>query len=60
MIKRFIQYVKDTNAEMKHVSWPTQKQTAIFTVLVMIISLIIAFYLGVFDYFFTGLLNQVI
>jgi len=60
MINRLIQYVKDTQGELKHVSWPTQKQTAIFTILVMIISIVIALYLGVFDYFFTGILNQVI
>lgn len=57
---RLIQYIKDTRAEMKHVSWPTQKQTMIFTVLVIIISIAIAFYLGAFDYLFTGVLNYVI
>ena len=60
MINRFIQYIRDTNAEMKHVSWPTQKQTMIFTILVMIISIVVAFYLGAFDYVFTGALNLVI
>lgn len=60
MITRFIQYVKDTNAEMKHVSWPTQKQTITFTILVILISAVIAAYLGAFDYVFTGILNRVI
>ncbi len=60
MISRLIQYVKDTNAEMKHVSWPTQKQTTIFTILVIIISIVIALYIGAFDYFFTGALNVII
>jgi len=60
MITRFIQYLKDTRGEMKHVSWPTQKQTVIFTILVIIISVVVALFLGAFDYLFTGLLNQVI
>ncbi|MAZ67460.1 preprotein translocase subunit SecE [bacterium] len=60
MANRLIQYVRDTRAELKHVSWPTQKQTVIFTVLVIIISLLVAFFLGAFDYIFTGALNLVI
>lgn len=60
MANRLIQYLKDTRGELKHVSWPTQKQTLIFTVLVIILSLLIAGYLGVFDYIFTTALNAVI
>ena len=56
----FIQYVKDTRAELEHVSWPTQKQTIIFTTLVIVISILTALYLGAFDYVFTGLLDRVI
>ncbi|MBL4644316.1 MAG: preprotein translocase subunit SecE [Candidatus Pacebacteria bacterium] len=59
-MKRFIQYVKDTQAEMKHVSWPTQRQTTTFTILVIIISIVISLYLGAFDYFFTGALDRII
>ena len=53
----FIQYLKDVQNEVKHVSWPTQKQTVIFTVIVMIISLLTAFYLGAFDFLLTKLLE---
>lgn len=59
-MKRFIQYLKDTRGELTHVSWPTQKQTVVFTVLVIAISATIALYLGAFDYIFSALLNLVI
>lgn len=59
-MKRFIQYIKDTRGELKHVSWPTQKQTLVFTTLVIIISAAVAMYLGAFDYLFSELLNYVI
>lgn len=59
-MNRLIQYIKDTRGELKHVSWPTQKQTAIFTVLVIIISLLTAAYLGAFDFLFTSALDTVI
>ena len=57
MANRLVQYVKDTRGELKHVSWPTQRQVVIFTVLVIIVALFVAFYLGLFDFIFTRVLN---
>ncbi len=55
-----IQYIKDTITEMKHVSWPTQKQTTIFTALVIVISLLTAVYLGAFDFVFSKILEMAV
>ena len=60
MNMRFLQYVKDTKSEMSHVSWPTKKQTVIYTAIVIGISLFVAMYLGLFDYVFSGLLDVLI
>ena len=49
---KIIDYIKDTKGELKHVSWPTRKQTIWFTVIVVIVSLITAFFLGFFDFIF--------
>ncbi len=56
----FIQYLKDTKAEMKHISWPTKKQTIIYTALVIGISIFVAAYLGVFDFVYTSLLQTIL
>jgi preprotein translocase subunit SecE len=48
-----INYIKETKGEMKHVSWPTRKQSIVFTIVVIIISVATAIYLGVFDFFFS-------
>lgn len=53
----FIQYIKDTQSELRHVSWPTRSQTVWFTVLVIVISLLTAVYLGAFDQLFTHLVQ---
>ncbi|QQR64808.1 preprotein translocase subunit SecE [Candidatus Kaiserbacteria bacterium] len=53
----FINYIKDTVAEMKHVSWPTNMQASTYTVLVVVISAVAAVYLGVFDFLFQQGLN---
>lgn len=54
---RFVTYLKETKGELKHVSWPTRRQATMFTVVVIVVSLITAAYLGFFDWIFTTLLE---
>ena len=54
---KLIDYIKDTRGEFKHVSWPTQRQTTAFTILIILISFFTALFLGLFDYIFTFLLD---
>ena len=57
-MSRLSNYIAETKEEMKHVSWPTNRQTYMFTALVILISIGIAAYLGFFDYLFSlGLQN---
>jgi preprotein translocase SecE subunit len=49
----FVQYLKDTRGELRHVSWPTRTQALVFTLLVIAISILTSLYLGFFDYLFT-------
>ena len=53
-------YLRDTASEMKHVSWPTQKQAFVLTALVIVVSALVSMFVGAFDYIFTGLLNAII
>ena len=59
-MSRFVQYLKDTQSELKHVSWPTRPQAIAFTALVIVISIGTAAYLGAFDWLFTGIVEQYI
>lgn len=59
-MSRIGNYVRDTAAEMKRVSWPTQKQAVVYTALVIAISILAALFLSAFDYLFTHLLNLVV
>jgi preprotein translocase subunit SecE len=47
-----ITYLKDTQAEMKHVTWPSRQQAIAFTIVVIVISIFVSFFLGFFDYLF--------
>ena len=55
-------YLRETKGEMKHVSWPTRRQAIAFTILVIVVSVITALLLGLFDTGFSfipkALLNQ--
>jgi len=57
---RLIQYLKDTKGELKHVSWPTRRQAVYFTIIVIVLSLLTAFFLGVFDTIFSKLLGLIV
>ena len=59
-MSRIGNYFRDTAAEMKRVSWPTQQQAVIYTALVIGLSVIVAVMLSAFDYAFTWLLEFVI
>jgi len=52
-MNRLVRYIQDTRAELKHVSWPTVHQSVIYTILVIVISLLVAAFTGVFDHLFT-------
>ena len=54
------QYLKDTQGELRHVAWPTRTQTIVYTVLVALISIGVAAYLGFFDFLFTTGLTRLI
>lgn len=55
-----IDFLRDTRGELKHVNWPTRKQSFWFTFSVIAISIIIAVLLGFFDTLFSTLLDKYI
>ncbi len=56
----FLQYLKDTRGELRHVAWPTRMQTIVYTTLVIALSVFIAVYLGFFDYILASGLGRVL
>jgi len=58
MFQRIKNYLKDTQVEMKRVTWPSRQETTRATLVVIGISLGVAFFLGALDLVFTFLLNR--
>ena len=50
-------HIKETKAELRHVSWPTQKQAWGYTIVTIVVSLLVAAYLGAFDFIFAEILR---
>lgn len=55
-----INYIKETRGEMAHVSWPTKRQAVLYTLLVIVVSVATALFLGLADFSFTKLLEKII
>lgn len=58
MINQIVTFIREAKIELLKVNWPTKKQTKNYTILVVVISLIVAAFLGGLDYFFSYLLKQ--
>jgi preprotein translocase subunit SecE len=56
--KKIINFFKEVREEMEKVSWPSKKDVFKNTLIVIGISVILAIFLGGFDFIFTNLLKK--
>lgn len=49
MFKNIIQFLRECRAELKKVSWPTQKETINSTLVIIIVVVVFAIFLGISD-----------
>ncbi len=58
MYKSFLQYIRDSRAEMKLVNWPTKDTVVRYTIVIVAISIASAIFLGGLDFALGGALNR--
>ena len=58
--KKIINFLKEVKEEMGRVNWPTKREALKNTLIVIGISVVLAAFLGGFDFIFTNLLNKII
>jgi len=51
---------KDVGAEIRKITWPTRRETIKYTLIVIGISVIVAMFLGGFDFIFVRLMERFI
>lgn len=59
-MSKFFTYIKDSIGETRHIKWPSRAETVRYTAAVFIISLIVAYYLGLLDIVFAKGLEALI
>ncbi len=52
-----ISYIKEVKAETKNIKWPTRKQVVGYTAIVIVLSILLAIYIGSLDALFARLLS---
>lgn len=58
MLSKILTFLKEVRIELAKVSWPTNKQIVLYTVVVIGVSLFLALILGVLDIFYEFLVNK--
>ena len=56
----FVNYLKATKGELRHVNWPTRKQATNFTLLVISLAILVSLLLGFMDFIYSQLLNFIL
>jgi preprotein translocase subunit SecE len=57
-IERIVQYLREVWVELNRVEWPSRRELISMTVVVIVVLVAMAIYLGTFDYIFTVLVKQ--
>lgn len=57
-MNKLASYLKEVRLELNKVNWPTREETTRYTVLVVVMSLAVAMFLGGLDYVFSWILNK--
>ncbi|MFA5095467.1 MAG: preprotein translocase subunit SecE [Candidatus Paceibacterota bacterium] len=59
-MSKITEYLKETKTELKHVIWPNRRQTIYYTLIVVVLSVLVAYFLGIFDFIFLQGLQKII
>ena len=54
------EYIKETQGELKRVSWPTRKQVIASTIAIVVVSVAMSLLLGVYDFAFSSVLGKLV
>ena len=59
-MQSLVTYLKNVKAEMAHVVWPDRNQAIRHTILIIVISAVVALFIVALDYVFTGVVARLI
>jgi len=59
-VKEFIEFFEESKVEIKKVVWPSRKETITTCVAVLVVSLVIAIYLGIVDFAYSKIVEAIL
>lgn len=59
-MKTLFTYLKNVRAEFAHVVWPTRRATIAHTLLLILISAVVALFIAALDYIFTFIVGKLV
>lgn len=59
-VQKIVQFLKEVKFELKRVTWPSRKETLAGTVVVLVIVMIVALFLGIVDMGLAELIKMVL
>jgi len=60
VMDKVLDYIRESRAELRKVTWPTKQQLWYSTVIVIVVTAISAAYLGLVDLILTGVFSRII
>jgi preprotein translocase subunit SecE len=58
VVQRVPDYLREVNIELRRVDWPTRTELVRMSIVVLVVLLLLALYLGAFDYVFTVVVKR--
>ncbi|CCH50518.1 preprotein translocase subunit SecE [Pseudodesulfovibrio piezophilus] len=59
-VKEFVEFFEESKVEIKKVVWPTRKEIVTTSVAVLVVSIVIALYLGLVDLAFSKFVEAIL
>jgi len=59
-MEKVLDYIRESKAELKKVTWPTRQQVWYSTIIVIAVTFVVAVYLGLVDMLLTGVFSKII
>ena len=59
-MEKVLDFIRESKAELKKVSWPTKKQVWASTVVVLVLTVIVGIYLGGVDLLLTAIFSRIL
>ena len=59
-MEKVLDYIRESRAELKKVTWPTKQQLWYSTIVVIVVTFMVSAYLGLVDLLLTGVFSKIV